>query len=249
MKLTLYQPAGSAVHRIDPRVKLLALTLWCGALLFFSNPAFLIWPFLGLITLAAAARVLKAYLVGVLVIVIIGGLSFLLWPLFLSLRGQAGPAIWIFGLGMGLRLMDMLLAGLILLLITRTEELLAAFSRLGFPYPAVFSLGLTFRLVPALLANARHVVEAQRLRGLKFDEGGLITRTRRYVPLLIPILACSLRSAHQMAWALEAKGFGSHRTRVPFIVLKMRVADWGLVVLAMALFGTAMMMRLEGVGI
>jgi energy-coupling factor transport system permease protein len=150
---------------------------------------------------------------------------------------------------MGLRLTTILLAGMLLLLTTRTEEVLAAFGRLGFPYPAVFSLGLTFRLVPALLANARNVVEAQRLRGLKFDEGGLVTRTRRYIPLLVPILACSLRSAHQMSWALEAKGFGSRRVRSPFIVLEMRTADWIVMALTTAAFIAAVAAWTHNVGV
>jgi len=249
MRLSLYRPSGTAFHRLDPRVKLLALAVWCAALLLFSDPAFLLWPFLGLAVIAAAARVLKAYLVGVFLVIVVGGLAFLLWPLFLTLRGQGGAMIWLFGLGMGMRLSEILLGGMILLLTTRTEEILAAFSRLGMPYPAVFSLGLTFRLVPALLANARNVVEAQRLRGLRFDEGGLITRTRRYIPLLVPILATSLRSAHRMSWALEAKGFGSTHARSPYLVLAMRLIDWVVLVISLAVLAAAVVARLKGVGV
>jgi energy-coupling factor transport system permease protein len=182
-------------------------------------------------------------------VIVVGGLAFLLWPLFLTLRGQGGAMVWMFGLGMGLRLSSILLGGMLLLLTTRTEEILAAFSRLGLPYPAVFSLGLTFRLVPALLANAKNVVEAQRLRGLRFDEGGLVTRTRRYIPLLVPILATSLRSAHRMSWALEAKGFGSTVVRSPFIVLRMRAADYLVLALGVAVLTAAVIARLAGVGV
>lgn len=244
MRLVLYQDTGSVLHRLDPRVKLLVLVLWCAGLLLSADPAVLAWPFAALVVLAAAGRMLRVYLVGAAVVLVLGSFAFLVWPLVLTFQGQGGAAAWIFGLGMGLRVMDMLLGGMLLLFVSRTEELLAAFSRLGFPYPAVFSLGLTFRLVPALLANARHVVEAQRLRGLKFDEGGLVTRTKRYLPLLVPILACSLRSAHQMAWALEAKGFGSRHRRSPFIVLRMRRPDWTVLVLSVGLFVWAVLLRL-----
>jgi len=249
MRLSLYRPSGTVFHRLDPRVKLLALVLWCTALLLFSDPAFLLWPFLGLAVLAALARVLKAYLIGVFLVIVVGGLAFLLWPLFLTLRGQGGAMVWLFGLGMGLRLSSILLGGMLLLLTTRTEEVLAAFSRLGLPYPAVFSLGLTFRLVPALLANAQNVVEAQRLRGLRFDEGGLVTRTRRYIPLLVPILATSLRSAHRMSWALEAKGFGSAGVRSPYIVLRMRATDYLVLALCVAALVAAIFARLQGTGV
>jgi energy-coupling factor transport system permease protein len=204
---------------------------------------------LALAVLATVARVFGAFLVGLFLVVVVGGLSFLLWPLMLTLRGQGGGMVWLFGLGMGMRLSCILLGGMLLLLTTRTEEVLAAFSRLGMPFPAVFSIGLTFRLVPALLANARNVVEAQRLRGLKFDSGGIITRTKRYVPLLVPVLATSLRSAHRMSWALEAKGFGSAHARSPYIVLRMRAADWLVLAFSVAAFIAAVWARFAGMGV
>ena len=249
MRLFLYRATNSALHRFDPRAKLVALAGCAGALLCLSQPLWLVAPFVGLLAVAAAARVLKPYLVGLFIIMVVGGLSFLLWPLFLTARGQGGAAAWVYGIAMGLRLSTMLLAGLLLLLVTRPEEVLAAFERLGVPYPVVFSLGLTLRLVPALLASAGHVVEAQRLRGLRFDEGGPLTRARRYVPLLIPILAVTLRSATRMAWALDAKGFGSARPRVPYLVLRMRAVDWGVVAASAGLLAAALTARRLGLGV
>lgn len=249
MRLFLYRATESGLHRLDPRAKLAAVAGWAGVLLAFSEPVWLLAPFLALVAVAAAGRVLKPYLVGMFIIMVVGGLSFLLWPLFLTARGQGGAAAWIYGIAMGLRLSTMLLAGLLLLLVTRPEEILAAFERLGVPYPVVFSLGLTLRLVPALLASAGHVVEAQKLRGLKFDQGSPLTRARRYVPLLIPILAVTLRSATRMAWALDAKGFGSPRPRVPYLVLRMRVVDWLLVTAVTILLCAAGWARGHGWGV
>jgi len=181
-----------------------------------------------------------------------------MWPLMLKLRGFGGPEIWIYGAGMGLRVTNILLMGLLVLLTSRTEEILAGLAALsvpvpgvgsvGLPFPAIFALGLTFRLVPALLATANHVVEAQRLRGLRYDEGGLITRARRYVPLLVPILAGSLRSATRMSWALEAKGFGSGRPRTSYMILRMRALDWVVLGLTIAWLAGAVVLRVHGVG-
>jgi len=249
VRLSLYRPVSSPVHRLDPRVKLGALVIFFVAMLFFSEPLFLVWPILGLVLIAAAGRVALTFLAGTAILVAVGGLSFLFWPLFLLLRGQSGPDIWILGAGMGLRVTAMLLAGMLLLLVTRVEEILTALIRLRFPFPAVFALGLTFRLVPALLGTATNVVEAQRLRGLRFDEGGLITRARRYIPLLIPILAGSLRSAQRMSWALEAKGFGRHSERTQVIDLRMGPGDWAAVVVSVVLFALAVWLRVKGVGV
>ncbi len=247
MRLIPYRAVKSPLHRLDPRVKLAWLFLFCAGLLLFTHPLVMIWPLLLLISLSALGRVLKPFLVGLSVVLAVGSLSFLLWPLILSIRGQGGGVAWLFGLGMGLRVSSMLLAGLLLLFTTRMEEILASLSRLGFPYPAVFSIGLTFRLVPALLGTAMNVVEAQRLRGLRFSEGGIATRARRYIPLLVPILGSSLRSAHRMAWALEAKGFGL-RGRVPYVELRMGPGDWLGMALAAAGFAAAVFLRAQGIG-
>jgi energy-coupling factor transport system permease protein len=221
------------------------------ALLLFDDPVFLLGPALGLLLVAALGRVTGKFLAGALVLGSFGMLTFLIWPLFLTLRGQGGVDAWIYGAGVGLRLIEILLAAFLLMLTTSNEQLLAGLGRMGLPYPMVFALGLTSRLLPSLLATAGHVVEAQRLRGLRFDEGGLVKRARRYIPLLVPILACSLRTVHQMSWALEAKGFGvdGGGKRVPFIELRMRLRDWIVLALALALLAGAVWLRMRGIGI
>jgi len=266
MRTSLFVPRSSFLHSLDPRTKLLALAIACTGLLLFDDPLLLLWPALGLLVASALGRVFRRFLAGFLVLGAFGMLAFLLWPLFLTLRGQGGPAAWIYGAGIGMRLTEILLAGFLLMLTTGNEEVLAALARMGLPFPIVFSFGLTFRLLPSLLVTAGHVVEAQRLRGLKFDEGGLVTRARRYVPLLVPILACSLRTARQMSWALEAKGFGpstrpeepdslragsagSSSGRVPYIALRMRARDWAVLAGAAALLGVAVWARFHGIGI
>lgn len=258
MRLSVFVDRESVLHRLDPRVKLLVLAVFSAGELLFNDPVFLGWSFLALLVLAALGRVLKPWLIGAFLVVVVGGLSFFLWPLMLKLRGFGGSAIWIYGAGMGLRVTNILLMGLLVLLTSRTEEILAGLAklsvtvpgagRIGLPFPAIFALGLTFRLVPALLATANHVVEAQRLRGLRYDEGGLLTRARRYVPLLVPILAGSLRSATRMSWALEAKGFGSDRPRTSYIRLAMRWPDWLTFWLTLAWLAAAIALRVQGVG-
>lgn len=237
MRLILYRDAGSWLHRADPRAKFLSQCAFAVALFLVSDPVWLAAGFLLVALCAASARVFRPYLFGAFLVVVVGGLSFLVWPIVLTLRGQGGPSAWWYGLSMGLRLSTMLLGGYLFLLVTRPEEILAAFEGLGMPYPMVFTIGLTLRLVPTLLAAANHVVEAQRLRGLRFDEGSPLTRARRYVPLLIPILAGTLRGATRMAWALEAKGFGSPRPRVPYLQLKMNLVDRLLLAVSLILMG------------
>ena len=227
-----------------------AMALSFAAFLLFDDPVFLLGPLVVLGLVSVAGGVSRRFIAGSLLLAAFGMLTFLVWPLFLTLRGQGGPTAWLYGAGVGLRLVEILLVCFLLMLTTSNEELLAGLARLGVPYPMVFALGLTMRLLPSLLVTAEHVVEAQKLRGLKFDEGGLVTRARRYIPLLVPILACSLRTVHQMAWALEAKGFGaSGGGRVPYVVLRMRLRDWAVLAVSVLVLAAAVWARAKGIGI
>ena len=79
------------------------------------------------------------------------------------------------------------------------------------PYKLGFTMTLAFRLVPVFLDAAVTVVQAQRCRGFNFDEGNLVQRARRYVPVIVPVFMGALRRADGMAMALEARGFQSGR--------------------------------------
>ena len=250
MKTSLFVARTSFIHGLDPRTKMVAVAMSFAGLLLFDDPVFLLGPAAALLLVSLAGGVFRRFLAGALVLGSFGMLTFLVWPLFLTLRGQGGLPAWIYGAGVGLRLIEILLAAFLLMLTTSNEQMLAGLGRLGMPYPMVFSLSLTSRLLPSLLATAGHVVEAQRLRGLRFDEGGLVRRARRYIPLLVPILACSLRTVHQMSWALEAKGFGvDGGRRVPFLELRMRGRDWAVLVLSVAVLAGALWARTHGIGI
>jgi energy-coupling factor transport system permease protein len=72
---------------------------------------------------------------------------------------------------------------------------------------------------------ALSVVQAQRCRGLEFGRGGLVTRLRRFVPVIVPVLIGALRRADRMAMALELRGFNSGRPRTTYLRARFGGAD------------------------
>jgi energy-coupling factor transport system permease protein len=85
------------------------------------------------------------------------------------------------------------------------------------PYRVSFAISLSFRLVPLFIDSAVTIVDAQRLRGYDFNQGGPLERVRRYVPVVIPVFMGALRKANNMAMALEARGFGISHEPTTFI--------------------------------
>jgi energy-coupling factor transport system permease protein len=100
-----------------------------------------------------------------------------------------------------------------------TEGVLAPLQRMGFPaHELALIVVVALRFVPTLALQMERIVKAQVARGADFGtEGGFqfIRRTRRMLPLLIPLFLVSLRRAETLAIAMEARGYtgGSGRTR------------------------------------
>ncbi len=254
-KYFLYVSRETWLHRLDPRTKILAVLGLFIIALAFSDPRYLIVPTLLVFLLLAAARALsnvaKIWVLLVLLLLYCVGL----WPFFVS---GAAPFVTIggytvtmaegFGMGMGLRVNLMLLSGLFLLSTTTIEAFMLALQRLGFPAPASFALSLAFRWVPSLLGSAGTIVQAQRARGLDLAAGGLFTRLRRYPPLLVPLIGHQLRQTRLLAMALESKGFGPDVRRHGLIELRMRMADWAVLLGMAAAAALCLWLRWKGSG-
>lgn len=221
MTLSLYTPADTAIHRLHPVVKLLGM-LGLFTAVFVTDSARLLGPLLlAVVALSASARVLAAFWRLRTLFALVFVMTFVVWSLFF--RGGAAYFEWgpikvsgeglLFALGMGLKLLGFLAVGVLFLATTKVEEFAYALTRIGVPFKLGFTMTLAFRLVPAFLDSTMTVVQAQRCRGFNFDEGNVLQRIRRYVPVIVPVFIGALRRADGMAMALEARGFQSGRTR------------------------------------
>jgi len=154
----------------------------------------------------------------------------------------------LFGLGRGLKVGTLVLASVLFLSSTKVEELAIGLSRVGMPYRLGFTITLAFRLVPLFIESALTVVDAQRLRGFDFDQGGAFERVRRYVPVMIPVFMGALRKANNMAMALEARGFGGNNQPTSFIEYHMHRRDAVAFVFLIAVGAGSFMIYWSGLG-
>jgi energy-coupling factor transport system permease protein len=151
-----------------------------------------------------------------------------------------------FGAANFLKLGTMMVAGLILLATTPVEELFRGLVKLRLPYPGAFAFTLALRWVPEVFATAMRVREAQVVRGLAAEPGHLVTRLRRYLPLLVPIFLLTMRRSQTMAWALEARGFQRSRERTYLLEIRMSPRDGLALALAAALLSGFILLHLWG---
>lgn len=232
MGAQLFVNGTSWLHTMDPRAKIIALL---GALiltLVFTNPLFT-GALFAIYTFIAISVGGWSNLRGLLLVLIgIQGAALVMWPIFRS--GPTEIFWWIseegllFALAMGFRLNAMVTAGIILLTTTSIEHLAWALVRLGLPYRLGFAITTAIRLVPMLIGSARTIAEAQASRGLNFQAGSLLTRIRRYVPLIVPVFMSSLRRANDFSVALEARAFSNPIKRSSYFQSKLTSKDFAV---------------------
>ena len=257
MNVSLYVNQKTQLHVLDGRTKILLAMGLCVLALCFSHPMFLAGLFgLVIILLVASRAYVNVKRMWGLTILLFC-YSVVLWPFFIS---GTTPVPWLdfvgiteeglmVGLGMGLRLLTMVWAGIWLLSVTTIEELAINFQRLGLPGRASFAFSLAFRWVAILLGAGVGVVQAQRSRGLDVGAGGMRERLQNYVPLVVPLIGQAFRYTHVLAMALESKGFHPLAVRRNSQSKGFAGTDYVILFFLGCLLGLALWMRMIGVGV
>lgn len=163
-----------------------------------------------------------------------GTVYFQLGPITITSLGVIN-AIYIF-----MRLVLIIMMSTILTLTTAPleltdgiEHLLRPLTRLGFPsHEVALMLSIALRYVPTLMDEAQKIMNAQRARGVEFDEGSFIDRVKAMVPILIPLFVSAFNRADEMAIAMEARGYRGGEGRTKYRQLKYSKIDaYALVIL------------------
>jgi energy-coupling factor transport system permease protein len=241
MRLEIYVPRASPVHALHPATKLALFIVALAAPFLTNDPFARAIGLVAALAVAAAGGVLREVLAPWKLLAFIFVMTAVLWG-FLG-DAPTPRARWIASLAYALHVTAMFIYGLVFLATTRTEETIHALGSFRVPYRLAFALGLAFRLVPLSLTSAASILDAQRARGLDLATGSALERLRKYVPVLVPIFMTSLRSADQMAMALDARGFAHGGTRTRWKTYEVGVRDAVALLLGAAYAAVFWLMR------
>jgi energy-coupling factor transport system permease protein len=252
MDPSLYLDRDTWVHRLDPRTKMLLLLGMFGLAFTFLSPLYLAGVMALVLFFGYLAGVLSNLRRILFILITIAVLTIILWsifgdgrtPLFLFVEREA----LLYGIGIALRIDITIVAGMIFLSTTRNEEVAIGLVKIGIPYRFAFAVSTALRLVPTIAATGSTIGQAQRSRGLDLESGNILQRTRKYVPLLVPVFVSTIRSTNVFSMALESKGFGASPGRTFFLRTAMGSRD-ALVLLAfVALLAGCIALRVAGFG-
>lgn len=227
-----YIPGETVIHRLDPRIKILATIVYISILFFVKDffPYIYVLAYLGAVIWLSGIsfKTIMKSLKPLAIIIILT----LIFNIFMT----PGERVWGFSFivitkeglyqaaYMGLRLMFLITGASLLTLTTSPisltdgiEKLLNPFRKIGVPaHELAMMMTIALRFIPTLLDETDKIMKAQMARGADFESGNLYNRAKAMIPLLVPLFISAFRRAEELALAIEARCYrgGENRTRM-----------------------------------
>lgn len=227
-----YYAGESLIHRLDPRVKIIATVLYIAEL-------FIAKGFIGFAICGAALAAVVAVSKVPLSFIMRGLKPILLIIIFtfcLNIFMTDGTEIWRWGVlkitieglqtaaFMAARLILLIIGSSLLTLTTKPisltdgiERLLGPMKHVGVPtHEIAMMMSIALRFIPTLLEETDKIMKAQQARGADFESGNILNRAKALIPILVPLFVSAFRIAQDLAMAMEARCYrgGKGRTRM-----------------------------------
>ena len=234
------------LHRLNPLAKLGAALPAMALLLFtrdIATPVAFLLLCVALLAIGAHLdwRIWLAIVVGIPLVATLMAASFALW----ADPAQVDRSVVLFAIGdyryylgallvgaaTALRLMALI--GLALLSGTTStgpDLVRAMVQQLRVPYRIGYTALAAFRFVPRFGHELQVIRSAHRVRGMAGGRGPFAI-ARRWLGYVVPLLAGAIRHAERVALAMDARGFGAHRSRTERHLVPFRVSDAVFIVL------------------
>lgn len=255
-----YYPGSSWIHKLDPRVKIMATILYIVAL-------FVVQDFIGF-AIAAAGLTAVIIVSKVPLSFILRGLkpvfliiSFTLIINMFMIKGEVLVSFWIFeitreglrtAIFMAIRLILLIIGSSLLTLTTKPisltdgiEALLSPFKKIGMPaHELAMMMTIALRFIPTLMEETDKIMKAQQARGADFESGNLMSRAKALIPILVPLFISAFRIAQDLAMAMEARCYGGNIKRTRMNGMKLATRDLAASLLYAAFLASIVLQRI-----
>lgn len=125
------------------------------------------------------------------------------------------------------------------------EYLLSPLSKIGVDiHTFAMMMTIALRFIPTLIEETDKISSAQKARGSDMDSGNLIQKIKSVLPILIPLLAGSIRRATELADAMECRCYHGGEGRTRLKVLKSSSRDWVALISSFALLGVVIVINI-----
>ena len=256
-----YIPIDSVMHRLDPRSKIIALFIMIAAV--FVPKSW--WAFL-VIGVVVVVEVLLAKLSINFIYKAVKPMFFMMLVLLVIniLTIKTGDVLFTIGrfsiykdgimntLFIVVRLLLMILLTTTLTATTKPldltlgiEKLLSPLKVVHFPaHETAMMISIALRFIPTILEETERIMNAQKSRGVDFEQGSLKEKAGAILSLIVPLFSVSFERAYELADAMEARGYvpGAERTR--YRILTMHFRDYAYILISLAVLACSILTRI-----
>lgn len=135
---------------------------------------------------------------------------------------------------MAFRLIILIVASSMLTFTTKTldfadglESLLEPLKKFKFPaHELSMIITIALRFIPTILEEFIKIKNAQISRGANFEEGGLITKIKSFIPILVPLFISAFKRANDLTIAMESRCYRGDLNRSKLKVLQYSKSDF-----------------------
>lgn len=240
-----YLPLDSVIHKMDPRMKILAMLIMLISI--FINAG---WIGYGIIFAVMTCVIVMAKLSWSFVWKAMKPMLFMLCFLLVinALVVREGFVLFtVFGFSLysGAVLQTLYIAVRLLLMIMITtcltattkpmdmtlgiEDLLSPFRKIGVPaHEIAMLISIALRFIPDLIEETQRIMKAQQSRGVDMQEGSLMEKVSAILSLIVPLFVSAFQRAEDLANAMEARGYNPGEPRTRYRQLKFAMRDYVL---------------------
>jgi energy-coupling factor transport system permease protein len=228
----------SVIYKLDPRIKILFVFLFTVMIFLVDKLPLAAAMLASFLVLRIAGKVYFGSIktigfLSLLVVFIVlmqiffgPGETYIIMP-FLGGKFTLKWEGLILGITLGCRLAALMLLLPMLTLTTSPYSIATGLTALGVNYRAAFIITTAFNLIPLFEEDARAIMDAQKLRGMRsFEKGTLLSKLKAYPALVVPLVLGAMRKAQVSSVAMDSRAFGVFKRRTWLEKPAMKVHDY-----------------------
>ncbi|MCI6235953.1 MAG: energy-coupling factor transporter transmembrane protein EcfT [Firmicutes bacterium] len=242
-----YYQTESPIHRLDPRVKLIATFAYIVSLFVVHSWTGYLIAAVAVAIVIAASHVPFGYIMRGMKAVMMILMITVIFNLFLT-EGRPLVHFWKltityegvdFASKMAVRLIFLIIGSSLMTLTTTPnqltdalEDVLGPLKKIHVPVHEIsMMMSIALRFIPILMEETDKIMKAQMARGADFESKNLMKKIQSLVPLLVPLFISAFRRANDLAMAMEARCYrgGDGRTKMkPLVYCRRDYAAYAL---------------------
>ena len=242
-----YYQTESPIHRLDPRVKLIATFAYIISLFVVHSWTGYLIAAVAVAIVIAASHVPFGYIMRGMKAVMMILMITVIFNLFLT-EGRPLVHFWKltitnegvdFASKKAVRLIFLIIGSSLMTLTTTPnqltdalEDVLGPLKKIHVPVHEIsMMMSIALRFIPILMEETDKIMKAQMARGADFESKNLMKKIQSLVPLLVPLFISAFRRANDLAMAMEARCYrgGDGRTKMkPLVYCRRDYAAYAL---------------------